>query len=193
MNNYTSPNGLPHMINLKREREVQIKNLINNLKLSEVREDKDFQNTTARIKRTILLTPVVMGKPECIDHEYEQRSLSMSDQVRGLSREHYVHTVSFPFTGDEEVFSYIPEKGFSYSSNDHGLILPDGEEIIVYVDLPELNPQGAVTAAQNLLNLTLQFKDQNNASIKAWSTGVELTIDKLLQEKRQELIEKFGK
>ena len=108
------------------------------------------------------------------------------------NRNHYIHKISFLFSGDSELFSYKPESGFSYSSSDSGLILPDRNRLLVEVDLPELNPDQAIKVARNLLRMTIEFVDKNNASIKAWSIAIEQRIDAQLKQKREQLIKIFG-
>ncbi len=116
----------------------------------------------------------------------------MQQQMLGMSRHHYVHKVEFPFTGDTELFDHTPEVGFSYSSSDHGLVLPSYNRLTVYVDLPELNPTRAIAEARGLLSMTMQFVNSNNASIDIWSQSISNRIDQQLQQKREELVKLFG-
>jgi hypothetical protein len=192
-NNFTSPYNRPYFSLIKTQREASINSLINNLKIGDVKDDSKFAQTTTRIKNSVLLKKVVIGEPKCVDHEYEDRPLNMQQQlIGGISRHHYIHEVEFPFTGDTELFDHTPESGFSYSSSDHGLILPDYNKLTVYVDLPELNPTGAIAAARNLLSMTMQFVNANNTSIESWTIRVSQRIDQQLQQKREELFRLFG-
>jgi hypothetical protein len=192
-NNFTSPYNRPHFSQVKAQREGSINSLINNLKIGDVKDDTKFAQTATRIKNLVLLKKVVIGEPKCVDHEYDERPLTMQQQlIGGISRHHYVHEIEFPFTGDTELFDHTPENGFSYSSSEHGLILPDYNKLTVYVDLPELNPTGAIAAARNLLSMTMRFVDANNASVNSWTVVVSQGIDQQLQQKRVELIELFG-
>lgn len=192
-NNFISPHKRPFMVDLKRQRESMINSLINNLKINDVKEDADFQQTSEKIKNEILLKPVNIDEARFIDHEYEEIQLNMQQQfVGGGSKHHYYHQIEFPFTGDKELFEYIPETGYSQTSSDYGIILPDYNSITVYVDLPELNPNRAISKAKELLNLTLQLVSGNNSSISGWSESISNRIDNLLQKKREELIKIFG-
>lgn len=191
-NNYTSPYSLTPISELKIERESKINTLINNLKIGEVKDEAKFIETSERIKNSILLTPIVFGEPKFIDHEFEEIALTMQQQlIGGMSRNHYYHRVSFPFTGDREIFSYQPES-FSYSSSDKGLIIPHSNNLTVNVDLPELNPDRAVSEGKNMLSMTMQFVSGNNASLQSWTVVVSQTIDEQLRVKREELIKIFG-
>lgn len=191
-NRFISPNGRPFMSELKRQKEAKINSLINNLKIGDVKDDMKFSETSSRIKNSILLKKVEFGEPKCTDHEYEDRPLSMQQQLIGASRQHYIHTVEFPYTGDSELFDHMPESGFSFSNSDHGLIIPYHDRLTVYVDLPELNPTKAIAEARSLLSLTMQFVNSNNASIENWSQSVIQRIDQQMQQKREELIKLFG-
>lgn len=192
-NEFTSPSNRPLMLELKKERESRINSLINKLSIADVKEDSKYAETSKCIKKTVLLTPVEMGKPEFVRHEFEEIPLTFEQQViGGVSSNHYYHEVSFTFTGDEELLSYIPESGFSFGNSDRGLILPYGNEIIVEVDLPELNPDKAIAEAKKLLSITLQFVNANNASIQSWLIVIGQRIDEQLKQKREELIKLFG-
>ena len=191
-NQFTSPNGRPYMSELKREKESVINSLINNLIIDDVKDDANFAKTSSRIKNSVILKKVEFGEPKFTDHKYEDRPLSMHQQLIGASRHHYIHTVEFPFTGNTELFDHTPEGGFSYSNSDRGLILPNYNRLTVYVDLPELNPTMAIAEARGLLSMTMEFVNSNNASIDAWSQSVSQRIDQQLQQKREELIRLFG-
>ena len=118
-NQFTSPNGLPFMSELKRQKEAGINSLINNLKIGDVKDDSKFAQTSTRIKNSVILKKVEFGEPKCVDHEYEDRPLNMQQQlIGGVSRHHYKHQIEFPFTGDSELFDHTPENGFSFSSSD---------------------------------------------------------------------------
>lgn len=192
MNNFTSPYDLPYLNDFKRERELKINSLINNLKLNEVKDDQVFLKTQERIKKNILIEPVEIGDPKLNDYEYQEKSLSFEQQLIGGSKNHYIHKILFPIKGNYELISYKPESGFTYHSSDHGLILPYGNTLIVEVDLPELNPDRAIIEANKYLSMTIQFVNSNNTSVKLWNTNIEQRIDELLNQKREELIRIFG-
>jgi hypothetical protein len=192
-NIFISPNSLPFLVTLKKERENRINNLINIIKIHDVREDASFEKTTLRIKNEILLPPIIIGEGKFINYEFREIPLSFNQQVLGMgNKNHYLHQVEFPFTGSKELFSHIPETGFSYSSSDRGIILPGANYITVIVDLPEINPQKSISEANNLLNMTLQFVNGNNLSIQSWNTYIEQKIDNELTKKREALMEIFG-
>ncbi len=191
-NSFTSPRQLPRFSELLRQKELTIDSLINNLRIADVKDDVVFQNTVNRIKRSVLLQPVAFGEPAFVDHSYESRQLSFQQQMSGLSPHLYTHTVSVPFTGNNELFSYAPDN-YSFSSSDRGIILPYSNEITIYVNLAELNPEEALSQARRDLDMTFRLVEINNTSLKAWSTTVENRIDQQLSQKREQLINLFGK
>jgi hypothetical protein len=190
-NQFTSFHDLPSILLLKQSKEASINSLINNLKIDDVRDESNFEQTSNHIKNSVILSKVEFGEPKCIDHKYEDRPLSRNQQlIGGVSRDHYIHQIEIPFTGNRELFDHTPEQ-FSFSSSDRGLILPDSNSLTVYVDLPELNPTKAITEAYNLLSLTMQFVHNNNTNIETWSTNISQQLDQQLQRKREELIRLF--
>lgn len=193
MNRFTSPRGLPFITQLKKNRETRINTLINNLKLNDVKDDIIFEKTKTGIKSEILLIPVVFSEPRFVDYEFKEIPLTMQQQLMGMNRNHYIHNVSFPFTGNTELFSHIPEQGFSFSSSDHGLIIPYGNTLDIEVDLPELGPEKAIPQARNLLSMTFQFVNSNNNAVNSWNVIIEQRIDEQIKNKREELIRIFGK
>ncbi len=193
MSNFTSPHALPHFSNLKKERESQINSLINSLKLKDVQEDKAFERTKQRIRNAVVLTRVVLGKPQFVDHDFQEVPLTHTQMlVGGVSPNHFIHEISIPFTGDRELFSHVPEEGFSYYSSDRGVIVPYSNQIEISVDLPELNPQRATEEVSRVLRMTMEFVDKNNASVETWSFAIGQRIDTLLDKKREELINLLG-
>lgn len=191
-NTYTSPGEITNIRELKSDKESKINSLVNNLKIKDVEDDKAFENTINSIKRAVLINPVVLQEPEFVDHKYSEKRLSFTDQVAGLSKDHYYHEVSFPFTGSKEIFLHQPEDGFSWSSSEYGLIMPRNSSIRVYVDLPQLDPEKAKSEARRLLSMTLQFVDKNNRSVESWNAGWSSRIETQLKNKREELIKLFG-
>lgn len=191
-NEFKSPYHFKGISDLLTERESKINSLINNLKIGDVKEDTAFSNTTTRIKKAILLTPVDLGEANFVDHEFEEIPLTMQQQlIGGQSRNHYYHQIQYKFTGDNELFTHKPNS-FSFSSSDRGIILPDTNSIDVYVDLPELNPTKAIGQARALLSMNIQFVNSNNETVKTWSQSIGQLIDERLTNKRSELIRLFG-
>ena len=191
-NNYIQPSSRPYFLNFKNERESKINSLINNLKINQVKDDSMFIETSERIKREILINPVEIGKPKLVDFSFEERALTMEQSYSGFSKNHYHHQVSFTFSGDKELFSHIPEGGFSYGNLDRGLIIPNSNTLTIYIDLPELNPDRAVEESYKLLSMTMQFVKNNNQSLQDWTIVIKQKIDDLLKLKREELIRIFG-
>jgi len=191
-NDFTSPRHLTPITELMRKKESEINTLINNLKIENVKDDIIFSKTREKIIETIVPKLVEFGEPKFIDYEYEEKKPSMNQQLVGIyNANHYYHEISFPFSGDIELFNYLPES-FSFTSSDRGVIIPDSQEVRVYVDLPEISPEKAIKNAKALFYLTKKIVTGNNESIAKWSKSIENRIDKQLESKRKELRSIFG-
>jgi hypothetical protein len=192
MNAFTSPRNLQNLLELKKERESKIDLLINNLKIENVKEESSFNKSKDRIKKEILFNPVKLGDLKFMDYEYVEKSVSFEQQLIGGRKGHYIHKLSLIFSGSGELFEYTPEEGFTFTSSDHGVILPTANAIFIDVDLPELNPSESVNEARRLLRMTFEFVEKNNISINQWNAKIEPKIDSLLEQKRKQLIDLFG-
>ncbi|MBN9299831.1 MAG: hypothetical protein J0I41_22705 [Filimonas sp.] len=190
-NQFVSPTGRPFLTTIKQRREASITTHINNLQLRDVKDDAVFAQTSSRIIGDVVFKKVEIGEPKVGEHRYHESPPSIQQQMLGLSRSHYIFPVEFPFTGDRELFEYNPDS-FSWSSSEHGLILPSYDRLVVYVDIPELDPEKAKLMARNLLSMTFQFVNSNNASIELWSNHITEFIKQKLKDKRAELIRVFG-
>lgn len=187
LNMFTSPDRLPFISGLKSRQEAKINNLINNLKIDDVRLDTNFKKITEQIINTIQITPLVFDEPKFIDYKYEEKKPSLAQQISEISKDWYIHKVSMTFTGNSILLDYKP---MSYSSGfyDHGILNKIGNSFIIHVDLAEINPQKAVTEAKNLMGMTLTFAKENSAEIANWNISVASIIEQKMNAKRQELI-----
>lgn len=190
-NTFSSPFGLPLISDLKKQQEAKISYLINNLKIDDVRSDENFKASTEKIIKAIQIAPIVFDEPKFSDHEYEQRALSIAHQMHGMSRDNYIHKVSMSYTGNSVLLNYKPAS-ISWSSSEHGLLNSNGNRFIIYVELPELNPQKAVAEAKNLMTMTFRFANDNSAEIVRWNDSVAAIIDQKMNSKRDELKLIFG-
>jgi hypothetical protein len=168
MTTFTLPTRLPGLYELKKVRESRIKSLINNLKYHETKMDASFEKTKARIKNEVLIEPVVFSEPSFLDHTYEERPVSFSNQLVGGVRDHYLHTISVIFTGERQLFNYIPE-GYTFNMKDKGIAQPDHNQIRLEIDLPELNPKLAIQKTKEMLASTYSLINLNNSSMIKWS------------------------
>ena len=192
-NSCTSPFGLPFLTQLKQAREKKIDFLVNNLQFADVEKDEAFEKSVDGIKKAVQLPPVVIGPGKYVRHEFEQRNLSFEQQLMGVPGAIYHHEIAVPVSGSVELLSHTPESGTSYGGNESGLILPYGGKISVYVSLPQIENEKAVTVADNMLAMTKRFADANNASVTSWNSMVGARIDQQAAAKRKELIDKFGR
>lgn len=194
-NKFVSPLKMGHLSQFLSDRVAKIHSLVNQLKFPNVEKDEDFEKSKQKIKDSILLTPVTIGTPIFKDYEYEERTVRPEQLFFGNapSRDNYIHEVTFPFTGSQELFDYCPGS-FSTMSSDHGLIKPStSKSITVYVELNEISPDTAISQSQNLIRLTKEFVEGNSREVKLWNTAIEKQIDEVMENKRNELFRIFGK
>jgi hypothetical protein len=194
-NNYISHVTMPHFSQFLSERGSKIRVLVNQLKFPDVEKDEDFEKSKQKIKNAILLTPVAMGVPVFKDYEYEERNIRVEQRFFDgqPSRDNYIHEISFPFTGSQELFNYSPSS-YSTRSSDHGLIKPStSNSVTVYVELNEISPDSAISQAHSLIRLTNEFVEGNSKEVKTWNTAIEKHIDDVMEAKQNELFRIFGK
>lgn len=166
--------------------------LIKNLKITDVKSDEAFKLTTARIKSNILIDPVVIADPVHVNYTSFEAPYDMRGALLGYNRNRYHHQISFKYSGDRELFNYKPDN-FSFSVSGNGIIKPPtAKEVIVIADITTVDPNEAIGVARNLFSETQDLINENNSSIIAWNTSIELEIDEALQKKREELIRYYG-
>lgn len=192
MTTFILPTQLPSLYELQKTRESKINFLINNLKYQDTKDDDVFERTKNKIKKEVLITPVVFSEPSYLGHSYTDKQVSFPNQLIGVSGNHYIHKISVIFNGDIELFSYIPNK-FSFGISERGIVQPDYNQILLEVDLPTLNPDLAIQNAKSMLSSTYRLIEMNNSAITWWSKNIEKRIDYQLDMKRKELETLFGK
>lgn len=190
-NQFTSPFNLRRITELFAERERNVTSEIKNLKIADVKDDAAFEHTKKRLHKEAVIDPVVFEEPQYVDHEYVQGQSNMLNQFYGMGKDNYVHKVKVSFKGDSELFEYQPNT-LSYSSNEHGMIMPSGHSLYVYVTFPAVNPKGAVAEANNLLGMTKRIVGDNSTAAHTWSQNFTNRMDGLLEQKRTELINAFS-
>jgi hypothetical protein len=191
MNKFVAPADLHPISKLIRHREEQINVLLHNLRAIDVRNAAEFTGVKASIRRAVLLQPVVFGAPELVSRGYKSGNSTLMQQMAGRIRKAFIHKVAFPFSGSKELFDYAPET-FGYFKTETGLIRPQGNRIIVELNVPYLSMQKAVLEAQGILSLTMQFINSNNAVAEIWSRRTKDKLDRRLEEKREELMKLYG-
>jgi hypothetical protein len=180
LNHFIPIYGLPFMINYQNQKELKITTLINSLKIDDVKEDSSYAKTIAKIKSEVAISLVEIQDPVHKDFKYDSTSRQ------------YVHDISFPFTGDKELFRLTPPSGISFGGSDHGIIAPLSNSIIVHVPQTDTDPQKAISSARQLLRLTISIAESNNVSLKDWNERTAQRVESELAVKREELIRFFG-
>jgi hypothetical protein len=175
---------------LFQEKERELKNTIGNLQLNEVKTDAATDVTISRIKRDILLTPVTIGEPKITGNNQITKEVPAHYQnMWGGSQNINVITVSFSFTGSEELFNYRTSgESLSMSS----IYLPSYNSIVVEVQLKELSKVEALTMAKSEMRTTFELIKQNNPTVKNWSLKMTDSIEQMVSQKRKELVDFYS-
>ncbi len=176
--------------NLYKTKEQELKQIVGNLQLSDVKEDGAFEATVKRIKKQILFTPVEFGEPSIAHHNSTTRQVEPNyQQMWGGTQEVLIVTVEFSFTGSTELFSAMPSNvGLSMGN----VFQPYGSPISVEVTLTKLDKNAAIQEAKQQMATTFAVIEANNKQATTWSTSKEAIIDSLLEQKRKEIIDFYS-
>ena len=168
------------------DRERELKQLIANLQINEVKDDNKFTATINRIKQQLLLTPVSIGEPKITGNQAKTQQVPPNYQnMWGGQRTMNVITVEFPFTGSAELFNYRSNGG---SLSMHNIYLPSYNSISLDVQLAELNKEKALAKAKEEMATTLEVINQNNPDAERWSATQSVLIEQMADKKRKELL-----
>lgn len=175
--------------NLFSERKKQIVEYLNNLKLVSIKDDNAFRSTMVRIKNSFLLEPVTIGEPKITGNRPLTKQMPPHYQnLWGGPQTFNQITVSFPYTGSSEVFSYRANGSLVISI----FYLPSGSSIEVDVLLPQLNKEQALSNARKEMAATIELIKLNNPSVEAWSANMSTFIEEQAVIKRKELLELYS-
>ena len=169
---------LHFMHELFQQKNNDFRDMINNLKIGDVKDEKTFQKTKERIKNQVLLTPVLFESPKITDNRTEMRQRQIT-----------IVEVKFPFQGSAELFEYRPD---SITFYDPTVYLPIGNSVNVEVIVEKLNKEEVLSIANKQIALTIGLINAINPQIEAWSKRMTTQIDDQLQEKRKELIDLYS-
>lgn len=183
MTNFKSISELPTIdFELPKKRQNELENLINNLKYQEIDTEEKFKSTLQLLKNRILVNPVSFEQPKIVDHRQTEKDYpSNSPFQRGGRRNIFVVTVEVKFSGDVELFKYVPN-GYSFGSNDIPYMYqPSGQSIRLEIDTPLLEQKDQILAEANRrLSITYNFVRRNSEYIETWNTSMGPTIEQKL-------------
>ena len=164
---------------LLQDRERQLKQLIGNLTINEVKDDKNFEGTVRRIKSQIALTQATIGEPKITGNREVPKPLMF-----GRMGTTNAVTVSFPITGSKELFEYRANGGsFTLTS----LYTPDYNGITIEVEADTLDKGQVLAAAEKEIAATRTLIAQNNPQVEAWTARISTQVDSMAAQKKQEL------
>jgi hypothetical protein len=175
---------------LFQQREKEVKQLIGNLQINEVKDDKTFEKTVNRIKAQTALTPVTIGEPKIEGNRQETRQVGPNyQQLWGGERAVNIVTVSFPVTGSHELFEYRASGGSLTMRN---IYTPDYNSISMEIQVAALDKAQVLAQANDEISTTKELIAQNNPQAEAWTSRISAQIDSLAAQKRKELIDFYS-
>ena len=192
MTDFSIITEMPYINYVLSERENNIKETINKLKLPDVKEDSTFDRTKQKVKNDFKLEEATIGDPKIVDYESIEKNFGRSyENPFGGRRTVNIITISFPITGSEELFALKPMNfTFSLSSNLR-VYQPTGTTVTIEIESFDLNKDNALIEAQKEIQLTRNVVENNNNVIKQWNSSAESMIESLANAKRVELLDFF--
>lgn len=182
--------GLKTIWELFRTKNQELQDIINNLQINEVKEEKNFLNLQKSIKNQILLHPVLFNDPKIAKHRSEIRNMQPNYlNPFGGQRQITIVEVEFSFEGSRELFGYSPD---SLTYSDPTVYLPIGNTVTVEVIVDRLEKEIVLTEASQKMGLTRSIITSINAQAESWTKSMEQQIEEKLQLKRQELVDFYG-
>jgi hypothetical protein len=176
--------------NLFQARERELKELIGNLQIDEVREDKRFKAKVAEIKAQVLLKPVTIGQPKIEGNRQETRKVPPNYQMMwGGQQAVNIVTVSFPITGSSDLFEYRASGASLTMSN---IYAPEYNSITLDIEVPALDKAQVLATANKELETTRSLILQNNPIAEVWSERIDQKTDTMAAEKRKELMDFYS-
>jgi len=190
MENKTTIDGIKFIMGLFQQKRNELKDRLENLCVTDVKEDNIFLRTKEAIRNQIILHPVTFQDPVILGH----RSEIITDQPNyinpfGGQRRITVVEVQFPFTGSSELFYYRPD---SVRYSDPTVYLPDGNTVTVNVLTEQLDKAKVLLSAQQQFGLTKSIINDINSQIVQWGKQIDQEIEQTLGEKRKLLLEFYG-
>lgn len=194
MSTYLSPLNIPINSYLFEAKKNELKQLVGNLKIDEVKDDERFKRTIQRIKGNILLKPVTFQEPKITGNSTDERIVSSNFQdMWGGKKQINVITIEFKFDGSSELFNYGPN-GLSFGSSGNNRIYQPGygNSIDVQIELQTLDKIIALDSAKAQMELTFSVITGNNEQAKQFNVSIEPIIEQMLIAKRKELIDLYS-
>lgn len=188
MDTYIVITQLPTIYELYESKKRELKDIIDNLTIEQVKEDKAFNKTTESVYNRILLKPVYFKEPKIIRHQSKTKERSASERMFYGDWKGYNVEIEFPFEGSYELFSYAPN-GATHSSNSMRVFQPNGSYFtLISIDVVDLEKNKVLQEAKNKMECTFNLINTANAQIGTWSNTMKAQIDVALVEQRKKVI-----
>lgn len=193
MSDYRFPTQMHINTQLFSAKRNELKSLIANLQLNEVKEDEQFKNTVQKIKNATLLKPVVFDEPTINKNTTSTKEVGPNyNNPFGGKITLNVITVEFKFTGSSELFEYLPSNGMSFGGSNIRVFQPIGKSVFIDVELSSLDKELTIREAKAKMDLTRNVIAGNNSQLEPWNTSIEADIDSMAAAKRTELIKFYS-
>ena len=189
MERKTTVNEYQFIFELFRLKDRELQEILNNLKIEDVKEEKAFLRTKEKVKAQIIVNPIHFKEPKISNHRSELRNIDPYINPLGGQRQVTIAEVEFSFDGSPELFGYRPE---SVSYSDPTVYLPVGKSVKVDVLTERLEKAAVLLQSNQQMRLTFDLINSINTQVESWSKGMEQQIDDRLQIKRKELIEFYS-
>jgi hypothetical protein len=190
MTDYLPHSNLPVIdFDFPKQKNDELENHINNLKLSDVDSDLKFKSTLQTIKNRFLLKTVSFDDPKIIDHYQTEKDFPSSyENPWGGKRKIFVIKVEIKFTGDTELFQYKPN-GYNYGGNEDPFIYqPSGNKILLEIETFNIDDKQKIFSdVQGKMGLTYKFIDSNNKFIEKWNSSIDSVLENKLHSHKERL------
>lgn len=188
--NHIYTNNLKSISSLFKTKKEYLRLAASNLKPNEVKDENSFTAIINKVKKSVLLEPVVFGEPYIVNNTSEIRQMPASyDNPMGGNKEIHTLVVVFPFTGSSEIFEAIPE-GVMFSAG--RVYMPVGNTVTIGVDLHSINKEKALSEARVMMETTFDVIKKTNIQAQNWSESMELQIENLLAQRRKEILDLYS-
>lgn len=169
---------------LFQEKEKELKNIVGNLQLDEVKTDEDIRTTAREIENRLLLEPVTIGSAKIVGHRSEQKDMPRSfHNPMGGPQTINTITVEFPCSGSKELFNHRGHGALSIGR----IYPPSGDRILVEVTLQQLDKDTALAQANAEIKITKELISMNNPEVDAWAISMKDRIKKAVEHKAKEV------
>lgn len=177
--------------NLFLQREKALREAINLLTLNEVKEEFNLVETKKHIAKSILPNPVFIDKPRIVsDYSIERPGFPSPLNPLGRPQSVKIVVVEFPFIGSMELFDYSPNGGGLPIRN---IYQPSSANtILIEIEMEQIDKVRTLAKAEEKMLTTRSLINRNNQQLSTWTAITTLKIEKMIEERRTELLKLYS-